>query len=324
MAPPLVSKRALPSEPPDTGNRVSKQKPTSGRIPQATAAKTHLLLATGDVFGKVVTNEKMLSEEYRSTDLNYDSDDSMESSTDQRASKTPENVPPEEHFPMLSEITQIRKDARTSRASHNSSDDSQNDAAKIQHPGIGADFLALLADGASRAMRGERVYCSVSKPVPTINQSSNDTWAEKAKFQSSGTKILNIKNQTIKASPPQGQSKEDRRVMIRLNPHHEARKSGSFELRQAIQKLVPDSPLVTDGWIVPSDIAALAPTPVEAAVILQAKKATEDRFGNAFVERQEVWTTFFISPINKRIKGLDDFCDPMDCLLQEELAHINQ
>ena len=82
MAPPLGSKRALPPDPPDAGNRVSKPKPTLGRIFRAAAAKTHLLLATGDTFGKGVTNEKMLSEEQRSADLNYDSDDSMESLTD--------------------------------------------------------------------------------------------------------------------------------------------------------------------------------------------------------------------------------------------------
>ncbi|POS86245.1 hypothetical protein EPUL_001151, partial [Erysiphe pulchra] len=75
MAPPLVSKHALPSEPPDAGNRVSKPKPKSGRTSRATAAKTHLLLASGDAFKKGVANKKMLSEEYRSADLNFDSDD---------------------------------------------------------------------------------------------------------------------------------------------------------------------------------------------------------------------------------------------------------
>ncbi|KHJ31550.1 hypothetical protein EV44_g3688 [Erysiphe necator] len=164
---------------------------------------------------------------------------------------------------------------------------------EIHHPGIGADFLALLADGASRAMGGERVYCSVSKSVPSFNQSSKDKWAEKANFY----------------LPSQGQSKEDRRVMIRLNPDHEARKSGSFELRQTMQKLVPDSSLVTDAWIALSGIAVLAPTPAKAAAILQAKK--------------EAWTTFVIGPIQKMKKSLDGFCDPVDGLLQEDLAHIN-
>ncbi|KHJ35140.1 hypothetical protein EV44_g3862 [Erysiphe necator] len=265
MAPPLASKRALPSEPPDARNRVSKPKPKSGRISRAAAAKTHLLLATGDAFEKGVTNPRV------SHNSSVDSQQGVASLM--------------EAIKGLLDLT--------------------NDYLKnleIQHPGIGADFLALLADGASRAMRGERVYCSVPKPVPTYNQSSKDTWAEKAKFQSSGSKILNVQRLTINASPPQGQSKED---------------------RCTIQKLVPDSSLVTDAWIVPSGIAVLAPTPAKAAAILQAKKAIEDRFGNAFVERQEVWITFVIGPIHKRIKGLDILCDPMDGLLQEELAHIN-
>ena len=110
--------------------------------------------------------------------------------------------------------------------------------------------------------------------------------------------------------------------MIRLKSDHEARKCGSFELRQTIQKLVPESSLVSDAWIVPSGIAVLAPTPAKAAAILQEKKVIEDRFGNALVGRQEAWTTFVIGPTNKRVKCLDGTQDPMDGLLQEELAYI--
>ncbi|KHJ34265.1 putative effector protein [Erysiphe necator] len=74
--------------------------------------------------------------------------------------------------------------------------------------------------------------------------------------------------QNIKSSPPHGQSKEDRRIMIRLAPDHKARKFGTFELRQTIQKLVPDSSLISDVWNVPSGVAILAPTPAKAATIL--------------------------------------------------------
>ncbi|POS85506.1 hypothetical protein EPUL_001726 [Erysiphe pulchra] len=141
-----------------------------------------------------------------------------------------------------------------------------------KHLGIGADFLALLADGASRAMRGER------------------------------------------------QSREDRRVMIRLAPDYEARKTGAFELRQKAQQLVPDKSLVSDVWPVPSGIAILAPTPAKAAAIPQSKTVIEDRFGNATVERQERWTSFIIGPIPKKFNVLMRLRDPLDGLLSEELA----
>lgn len=94
---------------------------------------------------------------------------------------------------------------------------------EIKHPGVGSDFLALIVDGALRAMRGERVYSNISKSEPTRNHLVQDTWAGKAKDQSSGNKAFNPIRQTLKASLPQGQSKEDRRVMIRLQPDHEAR-----------------------------------------------------------------------------------------------------
>ncbi|KHJ34729.1 hypothetical protein EV44_g3750 [Erysiphe necator] len=110
--------------------------------------------------------------------------------------------------------------------------------------------------------------------------------------------------------------------MIRLDPEHEARKTGSYELRQSIQNLVSDSSLVSDVWMVPSGVAILASTPVKAAAILQSKSAIENRFGNATVERQELWTTFVIGPIKKKIKCIEGLRDPMDGLLQQELAHI--
>ncbi|POS81774.1 hypothetical protein EPUL_005764, partial [Erysiphe pulchra] len=80
-------------------------------------------------------------------------------------------------------------------------------------------------------------------------------------------------------TPPKGQSREDRRVMIRLGPEHEARKTGAFELRQKVQELVSDKLLVSDAWAVPSGVAILAPTPAKAAAILQNKTAIENRFG---------------------------------------------
>ncbi|KHJ32299.1 hypothetical protein EV44_g4330 [Erysiphe necator] len=137
-----------------------------------------------------------------------------------------------------------------------------------QHPGVEADFLALLADGASRAMRGERVYCNTTNVNQTHKQGELNTWAEKEKAHNLGTKVFNLKRQTVKASLPQGQSREDRRVMIRLDSGHEARKTGAYELRQSIQNLVSDKSLVSDVWMVPSGVAVLAPTPAKAAAIL--------------------------------------------------------
>ncbi|POS82690.1 hypothetical protein EPUL_005843 [Erysiphe pulchra] len=143
---------------------------------------------------------------------------------------------------------------------------------------------------------GQRVYVSApdipkSTPVPT-----NLTWAKIAASQDRAD--ISSKKRNIKSFPPQGQSKEDRRVMIRLAPDHEARKSGTFEIRQTIQILDPDSSL--------------------------AKSAIEERFGNATVERQETWTTFVIGPIQKQVRCLDGFCDPMDELLGEELAFVQK
>lgn len=118
--------------------------------------------------------------------------------------------------------------------------DLKNDYLKnmnIRHAGTGGDFLAFRADGASHAMGGKPVKCCVSKTEPNKNKNAKDTWAEKVKEQVIETKLFILKRKITKVLPPQGQSKEDRRLMIRLKQDYEARKTSSFELHQAIQKL---------------------------------------------------------------------------------------
>ena len=173
-------------------------------------------------------------------------------------------------------------------------------------------------------MRGERVYVITETKLQTQQQHPRDRWADKAKPDNSEIKVYNLKRQTTKATPPKGQGREDRRVMIRPGPEHEARKTGAFELRQKVQELVSDKSLVSDVWAVPSGVAILAPTPAKAAAILQNKTAIEDRFGSATVERQEKWTNFIIGPIPKKVRCLDGFRDPMDGLLSEELAAVKE
>ncbi|KAI0995760.1 hypothetical protein K3495_g12420 [Podosphaera aphanis] len=60
----------------------------------------------------------------------------------------------------------------------------------------------------------------------------------------------------------------------------------------------------------------------------RAKGAIETRFGNAIVERRESWTILIIGPIKKKVRchdGQSDIlCDPLEGLLQEELATVRE
>ncbi|RKF81070.1 putative effector protein, partial [Golovinomyces cichoracearum] len=186
------------------------------------AANTHLLLTTTNANFKGVATSKLLSEGQAPSDFNYDSEDSMESSTTQKANDNKDDDHIREDFPALSGSTQTPNNVETPSLSLNSGGESQESAASLtelikglldltndylknleaQHPGIGSDFLALIADGASRAMRGERVYSNISKSEPARSHIVQDIWAGKAKDQSSGTKVFNLKKQILKASPP--------------------------------------------------------------------------------------------------------------------------
>ncbi|KHJ32858.1 hypothetical protein EV44_g4159 [Erysiphe necator] len=189
------------------------------------------------------------------------------------------------------------------------------------NPGVGADFMALLAEGASRLMLGQRVYYKIENGPKSNSNNSMNSWASKAAGTAIG-ETISLKKQVLKGNPSRGQNRKDRRIIIRLDLNHEARKSNPFQLRQTIQNLVPDKNLVSDVWKVPYGVAILAPTPAKAATLMQYKKEIENRFGNSVVERQEAWTTFVVEPIPKKIRGLEGLLDPMNGTLLEELGHI--
>ncbi|POS88005.1 hypothetical protein EPUL_000390 [Erysiphe pulchra] len=168
-----------------------------------------------------------------------------------------------------------------------------------EHPGVGADFLTLLADGASCAMRGEWVFVSLHN---TSKLNIKATWAQKVTSDVHDLKSPGVK-QRLKASPSRGQSKEDRRVMILLS-------------------ILPDKSLISDAWFVSSGMAILAPSPAKAATLMQFKDTIEKMFGDSTVEHQEKLKTFVIGSIPKTICGLDGIHNTMEGPLQEELAFV--
>ncbi|POS83267.1 hypothetical protein EPUL_005854 [Erysiphe pulchra] len=173
---------------------------------------------------------------------------------------------------------------------------------ETQCPGAGSGFLALITDKVSCAVRGGKIYLKYGEDSHTLKTS-----AANGDSKSFNNPIL---APPAKPTPPQGQSQEDRRIMIRLDKDHEARKVDMFLLRQQIRKLTPESSLVCDVWYAPSGIAILAPTPAKAAAILQIKDLIANRFGNATVERQESWTTFIVGLLPKLVTTIDGPQDP--------------
>ncbi|POS87432.1 hypothetical protein EPUL_000238 [Erysiphe pulchra] len=192
MAPLLVSKRALPPDLLDTGNRVLKPKSMMSKASRNITAKAYLLSPSLNVLRKDVVIEKALSEMHDSPDRYLDNDSNIEINISDPLTEEPHT-------------TNSTKNSRDQgvKDNHNVAGlmdpvkgllDLTNDYLKnleAQHPGIGADFLALLADGASRAMRVER-----------------ETWAEKAKNKNPCIKVYSLKRQVVKSVAPQGQGKE--------------------------------------------------------------------------------------------------------------------
>lgn len=72
---------------------------------------------------------------------------------------------------------------------------------EIQHPGIRSDIFTLIADGASHAMRGERVYCDLSKIEPTGKHYAHEKWAGKARTNHQELMSLILKGKSEKRHP---------------------------------------------------------------------------------------------------------------------------
>ena len=181
---PLACKRALPPEPPDAGNRVSKTKALSSE--STTNVKlTRLAAYSAEALRKAEAIEKALCVSECSTDkttetdedimdetVSVTSDNAMGSETP-RVTATPDqtrNIVSTEKIPDI--FSTSPKENREPGSPRGSTDlmcaikgllDLTNqylqDLEK-NHPGVGLDFLALLADGASRAMQGKRVCTS--------------------------------------------------------------------------------------------------------------------------------------------------------------------
>ncbi|KHJ32988.1 hypothetical protein EV44_g4280 [Erysiphe necator] len=286
MAPPLGSKRGLPSDHLDAGSRVSKPTTTTYKPSRIRKAKALISMANSNCSTRSNLIENVLSKAHGSTSkADYDTGKENETGC----------VISTEEFPPLPKESTTEVNSSIDSPSLQVNDDKKNGTAPLmaaikglldltneylqkleeQQPGIGADFLA---------MRGERVYSNISGSTDNHHHARQDTWAKKAGSQDAGIKVFNLKRQILKSSAPQWQSKEDRWVMIRLGPENEARKAGVFELRQKIQELVSDKSLVSDVWSIPSEVAILAPTLAKAASIMQSKATIDERLGNATVE----------------------------------------
>ncbi|KAI1002256.1 hypothetical protein K3495_g5947 [Podosphaera aphanis] len=254
MAPPLVPERALTSDPPDAGNRVSKQKPIASKG-SISGSASRSPLKTVEANRKAKAIEKALNLTQCFTD-DHDKDvhkvmeESPSNSTDQvfvdgphgtdGLSLSPNSVNQAAHTSCGS--AELMKDIKGLITLTNKY---LQDLEK-KHSGVGADSLALLSDGASHAMRGQRLHTPPSAKAKEQYELREKTWAQRAACHDREQKSFSIKMQNMRAKPPQGQSKEDRHVKIRLGSEHEARKAGAFELRQTIQKLIPDGNLVSD------------------------------------------------------------------------------
>ena len=347
MAPSTRDKKSGVSETLDSKSRVQKSVNNAGRVHPLAAVLTRSAAKTNAVVEKIAavqdTHAVATQLEQSSTlAMNIDAESESESESEL------ELEPKADGFPLLPSAPLLKRtyesssllDSIYNKANNQAEDPPQQNSnlmkkargllnlvgpyleeMEIDCPGAGAGFLALISEGVSRAIRGEEIFPKTSKctdNMPSSSKFKKSSWAATAANGHNNTVINLTQRLTRRPSPPQGQSHEDRRVMVRLNSEHEARKTEPFLLRQQIQRMIPDPSLIADAIVVPSGVAILAPTPAKAATILQYKEIIAQRFGNAVVERQESWTTFVIGPLPKYISTMDGPQDPLEGLLLQE------
>ena len=95
---------------------------------------------------------------------------------------------------------------------------------------------------------------------------------------------------------------------------------GISVIKQKIAQIVGNEKIAHDVWPTHTGFAVLAHTPAQAATISAKAKEVEVAFGSAKVERQEIWVTFIVGPIPKRIRMPDGMVDPVaDGHLRDEV-----
>jgi hypothetical protein len=187
-------------------------------------------------------------------------------------------------------------------------------------PAWGSAFRNFFGQLAGRAMAGLQPPPDITAiftipPTPTASPpprpsassaSTQESWASKAQ------RAAHLPQQTRPPPlPPKLQSKEDRRVMIRIDKGHPTRQEDPYIIRQKIGQILKNDKVAKDVWAVPSGFTVLANTPAQAATIIAHGTEIENAIGSAKVERQEKWTTFVVGPILKRIQTVDGIVDPV-------------
>lgn len=187
-------------------------------------------------------------------------------------------------------------------------------------PAWGSAFRNFFGQLAGRAMMGFPPPPDISAifnipPTPTASPPlrpsvpsgpTQESWANKAQ------RGAHLPQQTRPPPPPPKlQSKEDKRVMIRIDKDHPIRQEDPYTIRQKLGQILKNDKVAKDVWAVPSGFTVLANTPAQAAMIIAHASEIENTIGSAKVERQEKWTTFVVGPIPKRIQTIDGIVDPV-------------
>ncbi|KAI1005825.1 hypothetical protein K3495_g2392 [Podosphaera aphanis] len=159
MAPPLVPKRALSSDPPDARNRVSKLKPIASKGSISSSA-SRSPLKTVEASRKEKAIEKALNLIQCFTDDHHkDVDEVINGGISEQLNRPK----------LMKDINGLID------LTNNYLQDLEK-----KHPGVGADFLALLADGTSRAIRSQRVNTPPLAKAKEQYELREKTWAQRA------------------------------------------------------------------------------------------------------------------------------------------------
>ncbi|POS81734.1 hypothetical protein EPUL_006135, partial [Erysiphe pulchra] len=236
MAPTTREKKSGVSETLDPKSRVQKSVNNAGRVHPLAAVLTRSAAKTNAVVGKIaaVQDTHVVAtqlEQSPTLEMNIDAESDIHNKT---VNQTED--PPLQNSNLMKKARGLLNLVGP-----------YLEEMEIDCPGAGAGFLALISEGVSRAIRGEEIFSKTSKctdNMPTSSKYKNSSWAATAANGHNNAAINLTQRLPRRPTPPQGQSHEDRRVMVRLNSEHEARKTEPFLLRQQIQRMIPDPSLV--------------------------------------------------------------------------------
>lgn len=117
-------------------------------------------------------------------------------------------------------------------------------------------------------------------------------------------------------------NKGSTRVFLRLPPDHPLREADPVTVRTRANAVPETRDLFKTAYPVPTGFALVTDNATELTAEIASRSALEEAFNATAFEPQELWVTYFLSPVPRRIRDLDGLAHVSPGLVTDEVTLV--